>query len=89
MIQIVLMLFEDLKVDFLFEKCFYVEIYFSFGVKIIDDFEFLVRSFFIRKCSYEDIFQLFLSVDVMEFGYERKCSKIGDVGKLGMSVEQV
>ncbi|XP_068711833.1 inositol hexakisphosphate and diphosphoinositol-pentakisphosphate kinase 2-like isoform X2 [Montipora foliosa] len=87
MTQIVLMLFEDPKADPSSEKRFHVEIHFSPGAKTIDDPEFLARSSPTRKRSHEDISQLSSSADVTEPGHERKCSKIGDVGKSGTSVE--
>lgn len=69
------LLYEDFKVDFLFENCFYVEMYFSFGVKIMDDFEFLVRNFFIRKCSVEDV--RYVGVSKFVYGIN-----VGIVGKI-------
>lgn len=49
------MLYEDFEVDFFFDYWFYVEFYFSFGVKILDDLEFLVSSFLLRKVVEEEM----------------------------------
>lgn len=49
------MLYEDFEVDFFFDYWFYVEFYFSFGVKILDDLEFLVSSFLSRKVVEEEM----------------------------------
>lgn len=49
------MLYEDFEIDFFFDYWFYVEFYFSFGVKILDDLEFLVSSFLLRKVVEEEM----------------------------------